>query len=351
MSNKKTLYIIGAGASSEAGLPTGPELKKRITNLLDIRFNYGDTQLSGDSCIYRALNEHVKSNSQTNMGQYLKAAWHIRDAMPQAISIDNFIDINNDDEKIELCGKLAIVRSILEAERNSILYIDPSNSFNRLNISNPTLKEAWYTSFMQLLTENCMKKNLPKRLESISLVVFNYDRCIEHFLCHSLQNFYKLEPNEAGKLVQAIEIYHPYGVVGNLPWQGDPSVGFGVKPNSQSLLYLASQIKTFTEGTDPKSSDIQAIRNNVNNADYVVFLGFAYHKQNMDLLMPGGPIINSSKLRSCFGTAKGISDHNCVIIKDELKAFYKHDTDYLIIDNKLDCNGLFEEFWRSLSLN
>lgn len=116
-------------------------------------------------------------------------------------------------------------------------------------------------------------------------------------------------------------------------------------------MNVANQIRTFTEGSDPQSSEILAIRKNVNKADHIVFLGFAYHELNMKLLMPDSSTPDSSKLCSCFGTAKGISDHNCVIIKNELKAFYKHNTDYLIIDNKLDCNGLFEEFWRSLSLN
>lgn len=351
MSNKETLYIVGAGASSEADLPTGHELKERIASFLNIVFKDGYTQSGGDRNIWEAVRIHVHQGENRNidMNPYLQAAWRIRDAMPQAISIDNFIDNHKGDEKIELCGKLAIVRSILEAERGSLLYVNPSNINNRLNFS--ALGETWYASFMQLLTENCTKENLSKRFESIALIVFNYDRCIEHFLYNSLQSYYGLKPHEADKLVNEIEIYHPYGVVGNLPWQGDQSVPFGGEPHSQTLLTLAHQIKTFTEGTDTQSSDILAVRANVNKADAIVFLGFAYHELNMKLLMPDSSTPDSSKLRSCFGTAKGISDHNCGLIKDQLKAFYKRDVDYLIINNELDCNRLFEEYWRSLSLN
>lgn len=351
MSNKKTLYIVGAGASSEANLPTGYELKEKIASLLDIRFDRRYTQLSGDSDICEALRIYVNQSEiqKKDITPYLHAAWRIRDAMPQAISIDNFIDTHNDDKKIELCGKLAIVRSILDAERNSLLYIDNSNIYNRLNFR--SLEKTWYASFMMLLTENCTKENLSRRLKSIALIVFNYDRCIEHFLYNSLQNYYGLEPDEALKLVNEIEIYHPYGVVGGLPWQGDQSVAFGAEKESLDLLNLANQIKTFTEGTDPQSSEILAIRNNVNKADPIVFLGFAYHKLNMKLLKPDGPIFDSSKPSSCFGTAKGISKSDCAIIKREICPSYNLSMTALEIRNELDCCGLFKEYRRSLSLN
>ena len=204
---------------------------------------------------------------------------------------------------------------------------------------------------MKLLTENCTKENLSKRLKSIALIVFNYDRCIEHFLYNSLQNYYSLRPDEAGNLVNEIEIYHPYGVVGTLPWQSDQSVAFGAELHAQKLLNLTHQIKTFTESTDPKSKEILAIRNNVIKADYIVFLGFAYHKLNMNLLMPDIPIADSLKVSSCFGTAKGISNSDCEIIKAELGDFYKSSIKELNIRNELDCYSLFEEYRRSLSLN
>lgn len=352
MSNKKTLYIVGAGASSEAGLPTGYELKEKIASLLDIRFERPlNKQYSGDSYICDALRIHVSQSEiqKKDIKPYLHAAWRIRDAMPQAISIDNFIDTHNDDEEIELCGKLAIVRSILDAERNSKLYIDPSNIYNRLNFR--AIEETWYANFMKLLTENCTKENIAKRLESIALIVFNYDRCIEHFLSNSLQNYYGLKSFEAEKLVNEMEIYHPYGVVGALPWQGAQSVAFGAELYPQELLNLAHQIKSFTEGTDPQSSEILAIRDNVVKADKVVFLGFAYHKLNMKLLMPDGPLLESSNARSCFGTAKGISNSDCEIIKCEINANYKRSMIACEIRNELDCYHLFEEYRRNLSLN
>ncbi|WP_428357229.1 hypothetical protein [Methyloprofundus sp.] len=122
-----TVFVIGAGAgaSKEANLPTGRELKDKISRLLDIRFDFHQ-QEHGDYQIVNALRELVKGEDGKNgdINPYIHEAWHIRDALPQAISIDNFIDSQRGNEKIAICGKLAIVRSILDAEKNSILFFE-----------------------------------------------------------------------------------------------------------------------------------------------------------------------------------------------------------------------------------
>lgn len=53
-SNKNTVFVIGAGASKEANLPTGYELKNIISDLLDMRFDW-DKQTSGDNLIKEAI--------------------------------------------------------------------------------------------------------------------------------------------------------------------------------------------------------------------------------------------------------------------------------------------------------
>ncbi|NOZ75692.1 MAG: hypothetical protein GXO90_10050, partial [FCB group bacterium] len=56
MVRKKSIIILGAGASQEVGLPVGSELKNSISELLDIRFDEdGIKQISGDYSITAAL--------------------------------------------------------------------------------------------------------------------------------------------------------------------------------------------------------------------------------------------------------------------------------------------------------
>ena len=349
----KILFIVGAGASSEANLPTGDKLKYMIADFLDMQFDDMDSQISGDRLITEALRLYVKKKdkfSEGMNGQLINACCRIRDAMPQALSIDNFIDTHSDDKEIELCGKLAIVRSVLAAEQKSLLYVNNRTSeINKINYR--SLDETWYSSFMKLLTDSCKKEDLIKRLESIALIVFNYDRCIEHFLYNSLQNYYGIQPEEAGKLVNGIKIYHPYGVVGRLPWQGGTSIEFGEKPQPSLLLELAGQIKTFTEGTDPSSSEINAIHDSVFEAATIVFLGFAFHKLNMELMSTSTRLPDTAVTTVYFGTAQGISSSDCSIIKSDLNKFKFSNHEEIHIDVYLDCARLFKEYWRRLSLN
>jgi hypothetical protein len=208
--NTKTVFVIGAGASEEVNLPIGKQLKKEIADRLNITFDW-QTLKTGDAHIASALRAHTN-----NINPYLHAGRLIRDAMPQAISIDSFIDNHAGDEMIELCGKLAIVRSILEAERNSKLFFrwDQTQKPSFENI-----ESTWYSRFWNLLNEGCGLSGVQERLKRVSFINFNYDRCLEHYLYHSFQNYYRISDVESKKLVEEIRIIHPYGSVGKLNWQ------------------------------------------------------------------------------------------------------------------------------------
>ena len=111
MFEKTTFVVVGAGASNEANLPTGSELKARVTRLLDIRFDFNQLK-KGDPLLCEALRVAAshETPSSRDINPYLREAWHIRDAIPQAISIDNFLDAQQGNGRLESCGKLAIVR-------------------------------------------------------------------------------------------------------------------------------------------------------------------------------------------------------------------------------------------------
>jgi hypothetical protein len=253
---------------------------------------------------------------------------------------------------LELCGKLAIVRAILKAEGDSLLYV----SSDRYN-SHPKyeeLDETWFTAFMQLLTENCRVDDVGARLQSIALIVFNYDRCVEHFLYHSLQTYYRVDGGKAAELMRNLEVYHPYGVVGRLPWQQNSgSIEFGAEPHTEQLLSLATQIKTFTEGTDAESSEIVAIRQRIVEAKILVFLGFAFHRLNLRLLTPNVAAFPTGIKESYdyFATAKGVSGSDCELIKEDLIKLKREKPSNGHLRNDLKCNLLLREYWRSLSLS
>lgn len=342
----KTVYVIGAGASAEVGLPTGEELKERISELFDMRFGGFGTLESGDDKILEALKLHVikTTGNKKNLQSFVDTARHIRDGLPLAISIDNFIDTHRDNEKIALCGKLAIVCSILEAENKSDLNFDRLKANANINFN--SIADTWYISFFKLLTENCKKNELCDRFKDITLIVFNYDRCIEHFLYNALQLYYGIDESEAAELVKSINIFHPYGSVGTLPWlHKDGNIEFGSSLKLKKLLELAQEIKTFTEGTDPKSSEIDEIKLYMAEAQKLVFLGFAFHKLNMQLIKP-----EIGRLTNCFATTYGVSIWDERIIESQIGELYSYcSSSFNVKTNNSTCGAFFKKFSKSLS--
>ena len=143
---------------------------------------------------------------------------------------------------------------------------------------------------MQFLYNGIRKDAINELFDNISLIIFNYDRCVEHLIYHAIQNYYAIDANRAAVLMQSLEIFHPYGVVGRLPFQSaKDAVPFGSGANQpKKLLSLASQIKTYSERIEEESA-VAGIRQIVQNAEIIVFLGFAFHGQNMDLIQPTKP--------------------------------------------------------------
>jgi len=288
---------------------------------------------------------------EATIRSYVKEARHVSNALPLAISIDNFIDSQRGNEKLSTCGKLAIVRSILEAEEKSKLYFDKSKG--KLGLNSSRLEKTWYPPFFQLLTENCSKDDLYERFKFIALIIFNYDRCVEQFLYYALQNYYEVSDQEAAEVIKNIPIYHPYGSVGSLPWQEDKgTIEFGAKPKTYQLVDLISKIKTFTEETDPRSiNDVHDIKFHVSNACKLVFLGFAFHKQNMQLIAPRKLDKGVKKIErlkpKCFATTFGISESDMEVIKGQVCDLYTSEIPVTFDD--ISCCEFFKKFWRSLT--
>jgi hypothetical protein len=148
---------------------------------------------------------------------------------------------------------------------------------------------------MQMLTPGIPKEDARQIFDKIAFIVFNYDRCIEVFLLNALQTVYGIREQEAQSIADDLDIIHPHGVI-------DPSVQLGA--TNANWVQLADGIKTYTEqiGAGGVMKRIAAM---VQHVDHIVFLGFAYHNQNMLLLQPPQQL---SASRSIFESAFGISD-------------------------------------------
>lgn len=354
MFKNKVALILGAGASYEVGLPIGDTLKEQISEALHVRQisgGWGDFHL-GDSTIEDVIKRLISTGgSDFQRGELVAACKGISSALPLARSIDNYLHSHKASKATELCGKLGIVNCILKAENASRLKIDEDRSANaRVDFSE--LAGSWYNRFAALMFESSFD-DLKKALQNLSVIAFNYDRCFEHFMYYSIITYYGCEPQVAADVVKSMNIYHPYGTVGYLPWMGkSPTAKFGEVVDSSVLLSLAGQIKTYTEGVERNSSDIQAIHNAMRKASNVIFLGFGYIPLNMDLLRPDGDpnwTKNNAMQKQYWGTAYGLSEEDNSLVANRVKGLIQANGAHAKINNKLKCADLFTEYGFTLS--
>lgn len=345
-----TVFIVGAGASAEFGFPQGETFKQKLSDRLHIRYEDGYNQSSGDRQITQALKEHSaeRNNGRVNLNPYIYTAWDIVNALPAVSSIDSYIEIHNDNEDIELLSKMAITQTILEAEKKSPLNISPHNK-DEFSLS--PLSGTWIANFTKILVQGLPKDRLKDVFSNISFICFNYDRCIEQFLPLSLKAIYSITDKEAQDLVKSLKIFHPYGFVGDKPWQtGNPDhIHFGREIYWQQLYERRDQIKTFSEQLEEKDT-LNAIKTEIANAQTLVFLGMAFHPQNLKILTPD----EECSVQKIYGTAFGISDSDLSIVEAQIREMVDMPTgilDSLSVElrNDLKCADLFDQYQRSLS--
>jgi hypothetical protein len=344
--SKRLVFVLGAGSSVDFKFPMGSQLTSLISTALDFREDAHRYISGGNDAIREAL-----SIGQFEIPNWFTASKLISSAMPLAPSIDNFVDVHRNDMTIAYCAKVAIAGCILRAERNSSIYINPDNIYNTVNFKNNV--NAWHTLFFRIVTMYCTIDDLICRLKSIAIVTFNYDRSFETFLFYAVKTYYRVTNEIAAQVVNSLEIYHPYGKVGKIQHlETGAIVSYGKDVGGKELLEISKQIRTFTEGSDPKTSDIQKIRSTIFNSGALVFLGFAFHPLNVDLLFGERQSFSAVNYdKKIYGTAFGSSRSDLNFISWDLRLRYNCDQESVELRNDLKCDQLFNEYSRTLSLN
>ena len=312
MFSEPTVFVVGAGASAEYGIAVGDKLKLEIAHLLNLYYDGG--QLTrGD----HQIDEWLRRHNQATTGSYqisqaqFRSARLISDAMPHALSIDNFIDAHRGDEEIALCAKLGITKAILLEEGRSTLAAlkNPYDAFSFTHVAN-----TWLARLFQMATENVAKSEVEELFDNLTLIVFNYDRCVEAYFPRALQQYYGMQPREAAQLLSKLRIIHPYGVAGGLDDRGEMTVPFG--STDVDLLEVSQGIRTFSEGlADSRiGSHIEAA---LRSASTLVFLGFSFHPLNLELLNSSTP-----HLKRILATTHGLSKSAVATIEKTLLETY-----------------------------
>lgn len=246
MITQPTVLVLGAGASTRYGYPSGMRLKQQIVESLQKQ----------DNSLYQILlgqrYDPVKITSfQTEL------------ARSGAASIDSFLEYRH--EYIDM-GKIAITFVLSKCE-------DVKKIFDN--------EEYWYGYLFRKL--NTSFNNYGKN--KISIITFNYDRSLEHYLFTVLKNFYGKTDLEVLQTLSLIPIIHVHGQIGYLPWQGGiPKRSYGDTINTNMIVECSKGIKIIHEPDLDKDPAFAQSYELLKNAEKIYFLGFGYHQENIDRL-------------------------------------------------------------------
>jgi hypothetical protein len=200
MLRSTTTVIVGAGASKEFGFPLGAELLDQVRKLLT--FGHDEAgRFRGDYNFLQRLEQVVP--------QAELVARRIVGASAHATSIDGVLDRFSDDVKVNRVGKIAISKLILAAEAKSAMNLEPHRGDHRSTINFAKVGDNWLGRLLAIAQQR-VRLNEPQRVFSnVSFVVFNYDRCLEHYLFHALKQAFMLSEDETANVMKGIKVFTP----------------------------------------------------------------------------------------------------------------------------------------------
>ena len=307
MINEKTVFVLGAGASYPYGYPIGKELRRQICLNFE---NQLTAILENDQLLL------AKQNITSHAKKFTDKFYHSSNT-----SIDLFLARNQQYSDI---GRIAIALNILRYEKHSKF---------REKLRNQS--QDWYFYLFNRMTRELTAPDSHKdfKKNDVAFITFNYDRSLEYFMHDSFLNSFTKMQKGINESIIPFPFLHVYGVIEQLHWQSNKygSEYRDIFESYKNLERLKNNIKLIH---DVKKSIDSNIRPTLHNAKRIFFLGFGYHKENMEIL--NIPDILNLK-QEIYGTALGFTDKE---IKDIKKQF---PTKTVKIEN-IDCVELLREY-------
>lgn len=279
MIKRRTVLILGAGASVPYGFPVGRQLLFKVVKGLT----------PAKQPIFQNL---------TSCGFEQSRMSEFRDQLQrsQQPSVDAFLEHRN--EFLDV-GKAAIAAALIPYEEEGNLL--------------PAAEQRWY----EYLFEHMRAKPEHFRGNRLSIVTFNYDRSFEWFLFLALKNSYGLNDGDTVSLLSRIPIIHVHGQLGGMPWD---ALGRPYEPalTPETVQQAAADIRIIHESpeVDP---EFGKARDLLSAAQRICFLGFGYHEENIRRLQLNDLEGSVELLGSAYDMRQAEQDRVKKIIRRRIK--------------------------------
>jgi hypothetical protein len=299
---KRTVLVLGAGASKPYGFPSGIELVgQTVRALLDP---------ASDTRRLLSANGFSISEQETFAGQLAGSARG---------SIDTFLEARPQFRDI---GTVAIAAGLI-----------PCESWFSLN-SPEAAREDWYRYLWNALGN----KVEDIRSNQLTVLTFNYDRSLEFFLLSAAKASWGLTGDEAAKALEPIPIIHLHGKLGELPelaQKGSYARPFNPPIDADSLVCSAETIKIVHDDLGNDSEFIRA-RASLESAEVICFLGFGFSPVNVHRLFGAA---SDTQRRIVVASAKGVKPAE----RFGIRGMFSRDK-IKLLDERWGCLRVLREF-------
>ena len=250
MITKPIVFVLGAGSSFTFGYPLG----KTLVDIILKNFDPSNSENAID--IFRGL----------GFSEEEIIDFHLELKLSAAPSIDTFLEPRQEEQRY--LGKLAIAYALIPFEKTDLLFDDNS----------------WYKTLLNKLEPKFDDFDKNK----LSFITFNYDRSLEYFLYIAMMNRFRKTEKEVVDKIQKIPIIHLYGKLGLLPWEKkepyDYSRPYSPEVTPHILRKSSKSLKIIYDKVASDDEDFKKAKVLIRNARKIYFLGFGFHKDNIERL-------------------------------------------------------------------
>jgi hypothetical protein len=210
MIDRKTVFVLGAGAHMPYGFPDGARLINGMLELIPSTHN-ADSDFT--TYLQAIFGNRVTPRQWVDFRTTLALSGHT--------SIDSFLATHAKRPGFTEIGKHAVAWQLLPKEFR--------HDWSRQAMG----QHDWMTFLFQSMLSGCLDSvDALVTKNDVSFVTFNYDRCLEDFLCTRIAHTYHLSHTEAWQGAQKLKIVHVYGSLGEFdPFVIEPQHRRGLSQN------------------------------------------------------------------------------------------------------------------------
>lgn len=295
---KNTVFVLGAGASCSIGFPTSKML------MHSLRGGLNPGAILHKVCLTSGVEAKAIAELQTAIENSGLA------------SIDSLVAHR---PEFMRPAKIALVAHLLPQERASISHIrDPERS--------------WYMHlFRAMLTQH----DGEFVHNNVRFITYNYDRSLEFALMNYLAHTRGYSLVQAAGAIDGLDIAHMHGTLGKLKELRGGAVEYGANYEDAGVMDAAvSEMHLVHEGARSEPI-VRVARKWLHEARQVVFMGFAFHLDNMKYL----DVQNQLSTTEVYVFAKGMLGAE----RANIAGNFKLPRYVRIDDSSVDCTAFLRE--------